>query len=67
MNDGLSFEGDDGKVIHKKLNEKLTIKGGAEKNAEVTDGYIRVDNASQSQHLLRAVVRGIRFPLPAPA
>ncbi|MBS8979345.1 hemagglutinin, partial [Escherichia coli] len=32
MNDGLSFEGDDGKVIHKKLNEKLTIKGGAEKN-----------------------------------
>ncbi|HFS2505777.1 TPA: hemagglutinin, partial [Escherichia coli] len=33
MNDGLSFEGDDGKVIHKKLNEKLTIKGGAEKNA----------------------------------
>ncbi|HFS2568025.1 TPA: hemagglutinin, partial [Escherichia coli] len=25
MNDGLSFEGDDGKVIHKKLNEKLTI------------------------------------------
>ncbi|HFO4038487.1 TPA: hemagglutinin, partial [Escherichia coli] len=29
MNDGLSFEGDDGKVIHKKLNEKLTIKGGA--------------------------------------
>ncbi|EEV0910426.1 TPA: YadA-like family protein [Escherichia coli] len=44
MNDGLSFEGDDGKVIHKKLNEKLTIKGGAEKNAEVTDGNIRVDN-----------------------
>ncbi|HFS3796333.1 TPA: hemagglutinin, partial [Escherichia coli] len=40
MNDGLSFEGDDGKVIHKKLNEKLTIKGGAEKNAEVTDGNI---------------------------
>lgn len=44
MNDGFSFEGDDGKVIHKKLNEKLTIKGGAEKNAEVTDGNIRVDN-----------------------
>ncbi|EHJ5206101.1 YadA-like family protein [Escherichia coli] len=44
MNNGLSFVGDDGKVIHKKLNEKLTIKGGAENNAEVTDGNIRVDN-----------------------
>ncbi|EKQ7168489.1 hemagglutinin, partial [Escherichia coli] len=37
MNDGLSFEGDDGKVIHKKLNEKLTIKGGAGDNEDVTD------------------------------
>ncbi|HIH2894383.1 TPA: YadA-like family protein, partial [Escherichia coli] len=52
MNDGLSFEGDDGKVIHKKLNEKLTIKGGAEKNAEVTDGNIRVDNDNGNGGLL---------------
>ncbi|EKQ6956091.1 hemagglutinin, partial [Escherichia coli] len=43
MNDGLSFEGDDGKVIHKKLNEKLTIKGGAGDNEDVTDSNIRVD------------------------
>ncbi|EKQ6939670.1 hemagglutinin, partial [Escherichia coli] len=42
MNDGLSFEGDDGKVIHKKLNEKLTIKGGAGDNEDVTDSNIRV-------------------------
>ncbi|EKQ7174112.1 hemagglutinin, partial [Escherichia coli] len=41
MNDGLSFEGDDGKVIHKKLNEKLTIKGGAGDNEDVTDSNIR--------------------------
>ncbi|EHT0095954.1 hemagglutinin, partial [Escherichia coli] len=43
MNDGLSFEGDDGKIIHKKLNEKLTIKGGAGDNEDVTDSNIRVD------------------------
>ncbi|HAV8172825.1 TPA: hemagglutinin, partial [Escherichia coli] len=58
MNDGLSFEGDDGKVIHKKLNEKLTIKGGAEKNAEVTDGNIRVDNDNGG--LLVRMTRNLR-------
>ncbi|EKC9823000.1 hemagglutinin, partial [Escherichia coli] len=58
MNDGLSFEGDDGKIIHKKLNEKLTIKGGAEKNAEVTDGNIRVDNDNGG--LLVRMTRNLR-------
>lgn len=58
MNDGLSFEGDDGKVIHKKLNEKLTIKGGAEKNAEVTDSNIRVDNDNGG--LLVRMTRNLR-------
>ncbi|ELT2929206.1 hemagglutinin, partial [Escherichia coli] len=58
MNDGLSFVGDDGKVIHKKLNEKLTIKGGAEKNAEVTDGNIRVDNDNGG--LLVRMTRNLR-------
>ncbi|EHK9803016.1 YadA-like family protein, partial [Escherichia coli] len=58
MYDGLSFEGDDGKVIHKKLNEKLTIKGGAEKNAEVTDGNIRVDNDNGG--LLVRMTRNLR-------
>ncbi|EKH4514272.1 hemagglutinin, partial [Escherichia coli] len=60
MNDGLSFEGDDGKVIHKKLNEKLTIKGGAEKNAEVTDGNIRVDNDNGNGGLLVRMTRNLR-------
>ncbi|HAX4226773.1 TPA: hemagglutinin [Escherichia coli] len=58
MSDGLSFEGDDGKVIHKKLNEKLTIKGGAEKNAEVTDINIRVDNDNSG--LLVRMTRNLR-------
>ncbi|HHX0495916.1 TPA: YadA family autotransporter adhesin [Escherichia coli] len=58
MNDGLSFEGDDGKIINKKLNEKLTIKGGAEKNAEVTDGNIRVDNDNGG--LLVRMTRNLR-------
>ncbi|HAX1982780.1 TPA: hemagglutinin [Escherichia coli] len=58
MNDGLSFGGDDGKIIHKKLNEKLTIKGGAEKNAEVTDGNIRVDNDNGG--LLVRMTRNLR-------
>ncbi|HFO3578099.1 TPA: hemagglutinin, partial [Escherichia coli] len=60
MNDGLSFEGDDGKIIHKKLNEKLTIKGGAEKNAEVTDGNIRVDNDNGNGGLLVRMTRNLR-------
>ncbi|EEU2031857.1 hemagglutinin, partial [Escherichia coli] len=58
MNDGLSFVGDDGKIVHKKLNEKLTIKGGAEKNAEVTDGNIRVDNDNGG--LLVRMTRNLR-------
>ncbi|EGO4448557.1 hemagglutinin [Escherichia coli] len=58
MNDGLSFEGDDGKIIHKKLNEKLTIKGGAEQDAEVTDGNIRVDHNNDG--LLVRMTRNLR-------
>ncbi|EOK0305803.1 hypothetical protein ACM4FI_004672 [Escherichia coli] len=58
MDDGLSFEGDDGKVIHKKLNEKLTIKGGAEQDAEVTDGNIRVDHNNDG--LLVRMTRNLR-------
>ncbi|EOT7683534.1 hypothetical protein ACNH7D_005056, partial [Escherichia coli] len=44
MNDGLSFVGDDGNVINKKLNETLSVTGGAGADAEMTDNNIRVDN-----------------------
>ncbi|MDG4948020.1 YadA-like family protein [Actinobacillus equuli subsp. haemolyticus] len=44
LNDGLKFVGDDGKVIPKKLNETLTIKGNLSTAADVTDKNLRVDN-----------------------
>ncbi|WGE58495.1 YadA-like family protein [Actinobacillus equuli] len=44
LNDGLNFVGDDGKVIAKKLNQTLTIKGNLSKEASVTDQNLRVDN-----------------------
>ncbi|WP_439288011.1 YadA family autotransporter adhesin, partial [Lonepinella sp. BR2904] len=44
LNDGLYFVGDDGKVIAKKLNEKLSIKGNLDTTAAVTDKNLRVDN-----------------------
>ncbi|WGE41391.1 YadA-like family protein [Actinobacillus equuli] len=44
LNDGLKFVGDDGKVIPKKLNETLTIKGNLSTAAAVTDKNLRVDN-----------------------
>ncbi|HAV9700046.1 TPA: hemagglutinin [Escherichia coli] len=58
MNDGLSFEGDDAKVIHKKLNEKLSIKGGAKQDADVADSNIRVDNDNGG--LLVRMTRNLR-------
>ncbi|EEZ8157710.1 TPA: YadA-like family protein [Escherichia coli] len=60
MNDGLSFEGDDGKIIHKKLNEKLTIKGGAGDNEDVTDSNIRVDANEKGDGLLVRMTRNLR-------
>ncbi|WGE84859.1 YadA-like family protein [Actinobacillus equuli] len=44
LNDGLNFVGDDGKVVAKKLNQTLTIKGNLSKEASVTDQNLRVDN-----------------------
>ncbi|WP_018651253.1 YadA-like family protein [Actinobacillus capsulatus] len=44
LNDGLKFVGDDGKVVTKKLNETLTIKGNLSTAADVTDKNLRVDN-----------------------
>ncbi|WGE62399.1 YadA-like family protein [Actinobacillus equuli subsp. haemolyticus] len=44
LNDGLKFVGDDGKVVTKKLNETLTIKGNLSTAADVTDNNLRVDN-----------------------
>ncbi len=44
LNDGLQFVGDDGKVITKKLNEQLSIKGNLSTTADVTDKNLRVDN-----------------------
>ncbi|CAL7887366.1 YadA-like family protein [Fusobacterium necrophorum] len=41
MKDGLKFKGDDGKEISKKLNETLSIIGGAKEN-EVTENNIGV-------------------------
>ncbi|HFS3781416.1 TPA: hemagglutinin, partial [Escherichia coli] len=60
MNDGLSFEGNDGRVIHKKLNEKLTIKGGAGDNEDVTDSNIRVDANEKGDGLLVRMTRNLR-------
>lgn len=60
MNDGLSFEGNDGKVIHKKLNEKLTIKGGSGDNEDVTDSNIRVDANEKGDGLLVRMTRNLR-------
>ncbi|EON4226793.1 YadA family autotransporter adhesin, partial [Escherichia coli] len=60
MNDGLSFVGDDGKIIHKKLNEKLTIKGGAGDNEDVTDSNIRVDANEKGDGLLVRMTRNLR-------
>ncbi|EFA1502632.1 autotransporter adhesin Sab [Escherichia coli] len=60
MNDGLSFVGDDGKVIHKKLNEKLTIKGGAGDNEDVTDSNIRIDANEKGDGLLVRMTRNLR-------
>ncbi|EEQ7137192.1 hemagglutinin, partial [Escherichia coli] len=56
MNDGLSFEGDDGKIIHKKL----TIKGGAGDNEDVTDSNIRVDANEKGDGLLVRMTRNLR-------
>ncbi|WP_150540198.1 YadA-like family protein [Actinobacillus vicugnae] len=44
LNDGLKFVGDKGKVIAKKLNETLAIKGNLTESANVTDKNLRVDN-----------------------
>ncbi|WGE86951.1 YadA-like family protein [Actinobacillus equuli subsp. haemolyticus] len=44
LNDGLNFVGDDAKVVAKKLNQTLTIKGNLSKEASVTDQNLRVDN-----------------------
>ncbi|ERF93643.1 hemagglutinin [Escherichia coli O104:H21 str. CFSAN002237] len=60
MNDGLSFEGDDGQIIHKKLNEKLTIKGGAGDSEDVTDSNIRVDANEKGDGLLVRMTRNLR-------
>ncbi|EEU1995711.1 hemagglutinin [Escherichia coli] len=60
MNDGLSFVGDDGKIIHKKLNEKLTIKGGAGDNEDVTDSNIRIDANEKGDGLLVRMTRNLR-------
>ncbi|WP_052151299.1 YadA-like family protein [Fusobacterium necrophorum] len=40
LKDGLKFQGDDEKIVSKKLNETLSIKGGAE--GTLTDGNIGV-------------------------
>ncbi|WGE56342.1 YadA-like family protein [Actinobacillus equuli] len=44
LNDGLSFVGDTGNPIAKKLNQTLTIKGNLDVDADVTDKNLRVDN-----------------------
>ncbi|AFU19467.1 YadA-like family protein [Actinobacillus suis] len=44
LNDGLSFVGDTGNPIAKKLNQTLTIKGNLDAAAAVTDKNLRVDN-----------------------
>ncbi|WP_425248718.1 beta strand repeat-containing protein, partial [Chelonobacter oris] len=44
LNDGLKFKGDKGDDIAKKLNETLTIKGGAAEGAEMSSNNIRVDS-----------------------
>ncbi|WGE61020.1 ESPR-type extended signal peptide-containing protein [Actinobacillus equuli] len=44
LNDGLKFVGDKGEVIAKKLNETLAVKGNLDKDANVTDKNLRVDN-----------------------
>ncbi|UKH14024.1 YadA-like family protein [Actinobacillus pleuropneumoniae] len=46
LKDGLNFVGDKGKVIAKKLNETLAIKGNLAEDAEVTDKNLRVDNVN---------------------
>ena len=43
MDDGLKFDGDDGVVIAKKLNEQLDIIGGADKD-KLTDNNIGVNS-----------------------
>ncbi len=40
--DGLKFEGDDGKTIHKKLNETLRITGGEKDSKKLSQGNIGV-------------------------
>lgn len=40
--DGLKFEGDDGKTIHKKLNETLRITGGEKDPKKLSQGNIGV-------------------------
>ncbi|MEE7026387.1 YadA-like family protein [Escherichia coli :H15] len=44
LNDGLSFKGDHGNVVTKKLNETLTIKGEAKADEDIASGNIRVDS-----------------------
>ncbi|MBT9320048.1 adhesin, partial [Actinobacillus pleuropneumoniae] len=48
LKDGLNFVGDKGKVIAKKLNETLTIKGNLSTAADVTDKNLRVDNVDNA-------------------
>ncbi|MDK4521825.1 YadA-like family protein [Fusobacterium necrophorum] len=40
--DGLKFQGDDGKTIHKKLNETLRITGGEKDSKKLSQGNIGV-------------------------
>lgn len=40
--DGLKFKGDDGKTIHKKLNETLRITGGEKDSKKLSQGNIGV-------------------------
>ncbi|MFZ7236132.1 YadA-like family protein [Avibacterium gallinarum] len=43
LNDGLKFKGNGDKVVEKKLNETLTVKGGLAEGKDVTDANTRVD------------------------
>ncbi|WP_261790424.1 YadA-like family protein [Fusobacterium necrophorum] len=40
--DGLKFQGDDGKTIHKKLNETLRITGGEKDSKKLSQGNVGV-------------------------
>ena len=60
LDDGLKFAGNNGTEIKRKLNEKLTIKGGAKKGADTTDENIWVEADAKTNSLTIKMAKALK-------